>query len=115
MFDLQRDLINNTGKREYNSEELAKTEKYIHLENETKRNLVKSMNIFLEKNVINDANFYAKSKICIDKKEIKKIIFYPAFYGEAKEEEGRNTSTNLISNLSEQQLFYDIQYKQTVK
>ena len=57
MFDLQRDLINNTGKREYNSEELAKTEKYIHLENETKRNLVKSMNIFLEKNVINDANF----------------------------------------------------------
>ena len=35
MFDLQRDLINSTDKREYNSEELAKTEKYIYLENET--------------------------------------------------------------------------------
>ena len=35
MLDLQRDLINSTGKREYNSEELAKTEKYIYLENET--------------------------------------------------------------------------------
>ena len=49
MFDFQRDLINSTGKREYNSEELAKTEKYIYLENETKRNLVKSKNIFLRK------------------------------------------------------------------
>ena len=49
MFDLQRDLINSTGKREYNNEELAKTEKYIYLENETKRYLVKSKNIFLRK------------------------------------------------------------------
>ena len=31
--------------------------------------------------------------ICIDKKEIKKIRCYPAFYVEAKEE-GRNISTN---------------------
>ena len=49
MFDLNRDLINSNGKREYNSEELAKTEKYTYLENETKRNLVKSINIFLRK------------------------------------------------------------------
>lgn len=110
MFDLQRDLINYTGKREYNSEELAKTEKYIYLENETKRNLVKSMNIFLRKNGLNNVHFYVKSKICIDKKGIKKIRCYPVFYGEAKEE-GRNIITNLISNLSEQQLFYDIQCK----
>ena len=110
MFDLQRDIINNTGKREYNSEELTKTEKYIYLENETKRNLVKSMNIFLRKNGLNDVHFYVKSKICIDKKGIKKIKCYPVFYGEAKEE-GRNIITNLISNLCEQQLFYDIQCK----
>ena len=45
---------------------------------------------------MNDAHFYAKSKIYIAKKEIKKIICYPAFYGEAKEEEGKNISTYLI-------------------
>ena len=49
MFDLNRDLINSNGKREYNSEELAKTEKYIYLENKAKRTLVKSMNIFFKK------------------------------------------------------------------
>ena len=49
MFDLQRDLINSTGKRDYNSEELAKTEKFIYLENKAKRNFVKSMNICFKK------------------------------------------------------------------
>ena len=110
MFDLQRDLINNSGKREYNSDEMAKIEKYIYLDNDTKRNLIKSMNIYLKNNGLNDVHFYVKSKICIDKKGIKKIRCYPVFYGEAKEE-GRNMIANLISKLNEQQLFYDIQCK----
>lgn len=110
IFDLQGDLVNNMGKREFSKEEQAKTEKYIYLENDIKRKLVKSMNIYLKKNGLNDVHFYVKSKICIDKKGIKKIRCYPVFYGEAKEE-GRNMILNLISNLNEQQLFYDIQCK----
>ena len=110
IFDLQGDLVNNMGKREFSKEEQAKTEKYIYLENDIKRKLVKSMNIYLKKNGLNDVHFYVKSKICIDKKGIKKIRCYPVFYGEAKEE-GRNMILNLISNLNEQQLFYDVQCK----
>ncbi len=109
-FDIQRDLINNIGKKEYNSEDQAKSEKFIYMENDSKRKVVKSMNIYLKNKGLNDVHFYVKSKICIDKKGIKKIRCYPIFYGEAKEE-GRNMVANLISNLNEQQLFNDIQCK----
>ena len=109
-FDLQRDLINNIGKKEYTNEEQAKIDKFIYMENDVKKKVVKSMNVYLKNKGLNDVHFYVKSKICIDKKGIKKIRCYPIFYGEAKEE-GRNMVANLISNLNEQQLFNDIQCK----
>lgn len=109
-FDLQRDLINNIGKKEISNEEQMKIDKFIFLENDAKRKVVKSMNIYLKNKGLNDVHFYVKSKICIDKKGIKKTRCYPVFYGEAKEE-GRKMVSNLISILNEQELFNDIQCK----
>ena len=109
-FDIQKDLINNIGKKEYSSEDQAKIEKFISFGNELKRKIVKSMNIYLKNKGLNDVHFYVRSKICIDKKGIKKVRCYPIFYGEAKKE-SRNMVNNLISILNEQQLFNDIQCK----
>ena len=109
-FDIQRDLINNIGKKEYNSEDQAKSEKFIYMENDSKRKIVKSMNIYLKNKGLNDVHFYVRSKICIDKKGIKKIRCYPIFYGEAKEE-GRKMVSNLLSILNKQELFNDIRCK----
>ena len=109
-FDIQRDLINNIGKKEYNSEDQAKSEKFIYMENDSKRKVVKSMNIYLKNKGLNDVHFYVRSKICIDKKGIKKIRCYPIFYGEAKEE-GRKMVSNLLSILNKQELFNDIRCK----
>jgi hypothetical protein len=109
-FDLQRDLINNIGKKEISNEEQMKIDKFIFMENDAKRKVVKSMNIYLKNKGLNDVHFYVKSKICIDKKGIKKTRCYPVFYGEAKEE-GRKMVSNLISILNEQELFNDIQCK----
>ena len=109
-FDLQRDLINNKGKKEYTNEEQVKIEKFIYMENDIKRKIVKSMNIYLKNKGLNDVHFYVRSKICIDKKGIKKIRCYPIFYGEAKEE-GRKMVSNLLSILNKQELFNDIRCK----
>lgn len=108
-FNFQKDLINREQKG-YNSEEQAKIEKFVYLDNENKRKAVKSMNIYLKNNGLNDVHFYVKSKICIDKKGIKKMRCYPVFYGEAKPE-GKNMVDNLVNILKGQQLFYEIQCK----
>ena len=108
-FNLQKDVINR-GKKEYNSEEQEKVEKFVYLDNENKRKVVKSMNIYLKNNGINNVRFYVKSKICIDKRGVKKMRCYPIFYGEAKPE-AKNMIDNLINILQGQQLFYEIQCK----
>jgi hypothetical protein len=109
-FDIQRDLINNLVKKEYNKEEQAKIEKFLYLENENKRKVVKSTNIYLSNNGFNDVHFYVESKIYIDKRGIKKIKCYPIFYGEANVS-AKNMIDNLITALNGQQLFHDIQCK----
>ena len=109
-FEVQKDLLNNMGKKDINSEEQAKNEKFFYLENENKRKVVKSMNIYLRNNGLNNVHFYVKSKICIDKKGIKKTRCYPVFYGEAKLSD-KNKVDNLIASLNSQQLFHDIQCK----
>ena len=109
-FDVKRDLIDTLGKKGYNIEEQGKIDKFIYMQNDLKRKLVKSMNIYLKNNKLNGVHFYVKSKICIDKKGIKKIRCYPVFYGETTGE-GRNMLNNLISQLNQQGLFKDIQCK----
>ena len=69
-----------------------------------------SMNISLKNYGLNNVHFYVKSKICIDKKGIKKMRCYPVFYGEASSQ-GKNMIDNLINILNGQQLFYEIQCK----
>ena len=110
VFNLQKDLINNREHKEYNSEEQAKIEKFVYLDNENKKKVVKAMNISLKNYGLNNVHFYVKSKICIDKKGIKKMRCYPVFYGEASSQ-GKNMIDNLINILNGQQLFYDIQCK----
>ena len=110
VFEVQKDLLNIMGKKDINNEEQAKNEKFFYLENDNKRKVVKSMNIYLRNNGLNNAHFYVKSKICIDKKGIKKTRCYPVFYGEAKLSE-KNKIDNLIASLNSQQLFHDIQCK----
>ena len=111
IFDLHNDFISKIGQKgEFNSEEQAKIDKFIYLENDNKRNVVKSMNIYLKNNGLNDVHFYVKSKISIDKRGIKKSRCYPVFYGEAKKET-KNLIDNLITILNGQQLFHEIQCK----
>lgn len=109
-FDILRDLINNIGQTEYSNDVQAKIDKFVYLENEVKKNLVKSMNIYMKKNGFNDVHFYVKSKISIDKNGIKKIRCYPIFYGEANIS-AKSMIDNLITILNGQHLFYDIQCK----
>lgn len=109
-FDIQRDLINILGQRVFNNEEQVKADRFINLENDGKRKVVKSMNIYLRNNGFNEVNFYVKSKISIDKKGIKKIKCYPVFYGEANNS-AKNLIDNLITDLNGQKLFYEIQCK----
>ena len=107
-FDLTKDLIKNKNQKVNNAEEQGKVDKFIYLENENKRNVVKSMNIYLKKIGMNSIQFYVNSKICIDKKGIQKTRCYPVFYGEAKKEI-KNLVDNLINILNGQQLFHEIQ------
>ena len=109
-FDVKRDLIDTLGQKGFNAEEQAKIDKFIYMENDLKRKVVKSMNIYLKNNKLNGVHFYVKSKICFDKKGIKKIRCYPVFYGETTEE-GRKMLNNLITQLNGQGLFNDIQCK----
>ena len=109
-FDVKKDLIDTLGQKGYNPEGQGKIEKFIYMENELKRKVVKSMNIYLKNNKLNGVHFYVKSKICFDKKGIKKIRCYPVFYGETTEE-GRKMLNNLITELNGQGLFNDIQCK----
>ena len=67
-FEVERDLINNDGQKVINMDEQTKNDKYIYLENDNKRKAVKSVNIYLKDNQLNNVHFYVKSKICIDKK-----------------------------------------------
>ena len=110
IFDIQRDLIDSMAGKGYKVEEQAKIDKFIYLDNENKRKVVKSMNIYLKNNGLNDVHFYVKSKICIDKKGIKKSVCYPIFYGKTTKE-GKNMVDNLITILNGQDLFYEIQCK----
>ena len=107
-FDLQKDLFNKLGEEGYNREEQAKNNNFIYLDNENKRNIVKSMNVYLKKNGLNNVHFYVNSKICINKKGVKKTRCYPVFCGEANIEE-KNMVDNLIDILNGQQLFNEIQ------
>ena len=109
-FEVQRDLIDNDGQKVVNMDEQTRNDRYIFLENDNKRKAVKSVNIYLKDNQLNNVHFYVKSKICIDKKGIKKTRCYPVFYGEAKTNE-KNLIDNLIASLNGQGLFYDIQCK----
>lgn len=114
IFELQRDLIDNMAGKGNKIDEQAKIDKFIYLENENKKNVVKSMNIYLKKNGLNDVHFFVKSKICIDKKGIKKTRCYPVIYGETSKE-GRNMIENLITILNDQDLFFEIQCKVNYK
>ena len=58
----------------------------------------------------NDVHFYVKTKICIDKKGIKKVKCHPVFYGEANISK-KKLIDNLIYILNGQQLFNEIQSK----
>ena len=109
-FDIIRDLINNIGQEEYSPEVQAKIDKFVYMENENKRKVVKSMNIYLKKNGFNDVNFYVKSKISLDKRGIKKVRCYPILYGEANIS-AKSMLDNLVTTLNGQHLFYDIQCK----
>ena len=62
-FDVKRDLIDTLGKKGYNSEEQGKIDKFIYMENDLKRKIVKSMNIYLKNDKLNGVHFYVKSKI----------------------------------------------------
>lgn len=107
-FDIHRDLVNIMSQKAHNNEEQVKVDKFIYMENENKRKVVKSMNIYLKNNEFNDVHFYVRSKIKLDKTGIKKIRCYPIFYGEAKIS-GKNLIENLIDILNGQQLFHEIQ------
>lgn len=107
-FDINRDLVNIMSQKGYNNEEQEKVDKFINMENENKRKVVKSMNIYLKNNGFNDVHFYVRSKIKLDKIGIKKIRCYPIIYGEANIS-GKNLIDNLIDILNGQQLFHEIQ------
>lgn len=107
-FDLQRDLINKIGQN--GNEDQSKNDKWLYLENDNKRKVVKSMNIYLKNIGFNDVHFYVKTKICIDKKGIKKVKCHPVFYGEANISK-KKLIDNLIYILNGQQLFNEIQSK----
>ena len=107
-FDLQRDLINKIGQN--GNEDQSKNDKWLYLENDNKRKVVKSMNIYLKNIGFNDVHFYVKTKICIDKKGIKKVKCHPVFYGEANISQ-KKLIDNLIYILNGQQLFNEIQSK----
>jgi hypothetical protein len=109
-FDLQRDFINMIEQKGQSSGDQSKIDKWLYLENDNKRKVVKSMNIYLKNNGFNDVHFYVKTKICIDKKGIKKVKCHPVFYGEANIS-NKNLIDNLIYILNGQQLFYEIQSK----
>ena len=107
-FDLQRDLINKIGQN--GNEDQSKNDKWLYLENDNKRKVVKSINIYLKNIGFNDVHFYVKTKICIDKKGIKKVKCHPVFYGEANISQ-KKLIDNLIYILNGQQLFNEIQSK----
>ena len=107
-FDLQRDLINKIGQN--GNEDQSKNDKWLYLENDNKRKVVKSMNIYLKNIGFNDVHFYVKTKICIDKKGIKKVKCHPVFYGEANISQ-KKLIDNLIYILNGQKLFNEIQSK----
>ena len=68
-FDLQRDLINNIGKKEFSKEEVEKIEKFIFMENDAKRKVVKSMNIYLKKKDWTMCIFMLDQKYALTKRE----------------------------------------------
>ena len=72
-FDVKRDLIDTLAKKRHNIEEQGKIDKFIYMENDLKRKVVKFKNIYLKNNKLNGVHFYVKSKTCIDNERIKKI------------------------------------------
>ena len=115
VFDVEKDLINNyENKKTSNDDEQKKIDSnFVLLENENKRKVIKSLNIYIRDAGLNDVHFYVKSKISIDKKGIRKTRCYPAFYGDTTKV-GKELIDNLINSINGQELFHDIKNKVNV-
>ena len=107
-FDLTKNSNNNFI--DINNNDISESTSFILLENNNKRKIVKTINIYLKSAGLKDVHFYVKSKISIDKNGIKKSRCYPAFYGEATKSE-KGMIDNLIKTLNGQELFKDVQNK----
>ena len=107
-FDLTKNSNNNIN--DINNNDINDNTSFILLENNNKRKIVKTINIYLKSAGWKDVHFYVKSKISIDKNGIKKSRCYPAFYGEATKSE-KGMIDNLIKTLNGQELFKDVQNK----
>ena len=105
-FDLKNDLVSNNVNIKKNDEKL--NTKFILLENDLKKKIVRSMNSYLKKAGLEDVHFYVKSKVCIDKNGVKKTRCYPVFFGETNNM-GNSMVDNLVNNLNEKDLFNDVQ------
>lgn len=105
-FQLDKYFMNNKMKNK-NQENQKEDSKFIFLENENKRKIIRAINNYLKSAGLNDVYFYVKSKINIDKNGIK-IRCHPAFYGEATKSEKKMVE-NLVNTLRNQELFKDIQ------
>ena len=106
-FKLNEYFMYNNNKNK-NQENQKEESKFIFLENDNKRKIIKSINIYLKSAGLDEVYFYVKSKISFDKNGIKKIRCYPAFYGEASKSE-KKMVINLVDTLNKQELFKDVQ------
>ena len=113
-FELQKDLIDNISGKSSKIEKQEKIDEFISLSNDIKRNVIKSMNIYLKNNGLNEVHFFVKSKVCISKKGIEKTRCFPVIYGYTTKEK-KNMVENLINILNEQNLFHEIQCKVNYK
>ena len=103
-FDLVEYIVNKKVKNKNDESN------FIFLENDNKRKIIKSINIYLKSAGLNEVHFYAISKISLDKNGIRKSRCSPAFYGETNKS-GKIMVDNLVNTLQKQELFRDVQNK----
>lgn len=104
------DVYNGLIEKNNRYDEEKKNDNFILLENDNKRKVIKAINLYIKKAGLNDAHFYVKSKVEIDKNGRRKTKCSPAFYGDSNRE-GIIMIENLIQILNGQNLFHDIQNK----
>ena len=80
--------------------------KFAYLDNEDKKKIIKTINLYLRKCGLKDVHFYVRTKISLDKNGLRRIKCQPIFYGEA-DEKGKNLVDNLIKILNVQDVFKD--------